>query len=279
MATMATPAPQRSFRGLIDELMARQRLLGGYGLACMAIFVPLFVATFGDPRQIGDVSIWLKPAKFFLSIGVFAVTMGWFFGYWRAERRGSWLEKVVVATILVAGTFELVWITWQGAHREMSHLNFESWFTRRMFNLMGVGAVALVMTCLLMAWEIARRPVTGLDPAYRLAVLLGLVLTFALGGSLGGHIAANGGAAVGSYSSGIPLFAWNQIGGDLRIAHFLGMHAQQALPLFATGLTALGLRCPNRWIAIAAIAYAGLVAAVWFQALAGDPLLAATAAV
>lgn len=273
MATIARPALPGPFGGLVGELVARQRLLGRYGLACLALFVPLFAASLIDPRQIGDVSIWLKPAKFFLSIGVFAVTMAWFFGYWRAERRGHWLETLIVGTILVAGSFELFWITWQGAQGEMSHFNFESWFTRRMFNLMGVGAVALVTTCLLMAWEIARRPAAGLDPAYRLAVLLGLVLTFALGGSIGGSIAANGGAAVGAYASGIPLFAWNQIGGDLRVAHFFGMHAQQALPLIAAAVIGFGIRFRLAGVLAASLAYAAIVIAVWMQATAGQPLL------
>ena len=48
-------------------------------------------------------------------------------------------------------------------------------------------------------------------------------------------------------AAGVLLFGWNRSGGDLRIAHFLGIHAQQALPLLAALVG--GLTRPTRWTA------------------------------
>lgn len=271
MASVAVTILARD--GFAAEYFRRQPLLAGYAFACLALGLVALGATAIDPRMIGPVSVWLKPAKFLYSIALFAGTAAWFFGYVRPERRRSALMLGTSAVLLVTSTFELAWIAWQGAHGRPSHFNFDTPFYARMYFLMGVAALLLVSTTLPLAWEIARRPVPNMDPAFRLAVVLGLILTFALGGSLGGYISANGGAAVGSYSSLIPLFAWNQAGGDLRVAHFFGIHAQQALPLMAAAFVALRVSQRSTWVVAGAAAYAALTLGVWAQATAGLPLI------
>ncbi|MGF1550087.1 MAG: hypothetical protein ACFBQW_06090 [Sphingomonadaceae bacterium] len=273
-ATLTAPArsPRLHAPGrFAAELFARHRLLASYAALCLLGALATSIAMLVDPRTILGVSVWLKPTKFFLSIAVFAGTAAWFFGYVRSDRRRSWLLRITVAILLLAASFELFWITFQGARGLASHFNFDTPFYATMYSLMGVGAVLLVSTTLPLAWEIARRPAPGLDPAYRLAVVLGLVMTFGLGGSLGGYISASGGAAVGAHASVIPLFAWNQAGGDLRVAHFFGIHAQQALPLFAAALAAM--RAPARLplVLLAALAWAALTLGTWAQAVAGRP--------
>ena len=248
------------------------RGLGGYALLSLAGAVVTTLLLVIDPRTIGDVSVWLKPTKFFLSIGVYAGTMAWFFGYVRPERRSAWLMKLTVGALLATGVFEQAWITWQAAHGLHSHFNFDTPLYALMYAMMGVAAVILVGVTLPLAWEIARRPVQSLNPAYRLAVLCGLGLTFALGGSFGGYISASGGSPVGAYASGVPLFAWNQLGGDLRVAHFLGLHALQALPLIAVGLRRIG-RLNMTWVTVATLLYAALTIGLWFSARSGVPLI------
>ena len=74
---------------------------------------------------------------------------------------------------------------------------------------------------------------------------------------------------------------WSTTGGDLRIPHFIGMHALQALPLLALLLTALARRFAPlrdddvraRLVVVAAAAYAGLLALLTWQALRGQPLI------
>lgn len=254
-------------RTFTRELLQRHRVLGGFALICLAGAAMTLVLQLLDDRMIGDVSVWLKPTKFLLSIGVFAGTAAWFFGYIRPERRNSALMILTVGVLLVTALFELVWITWQGAHGLKSHFNFDSEFYGGMYALMGVAATLLVGTTLPMAWEIGRRPVAGLNKAYQLAVILGLVLTFFLGGFLGGYISMSGGSPVGEYASHIPLFKWNNLGGDLRIAHFLGLHAEQFLPLLAWLFLKRRL-----WVILAAIAYAAITLTLWSTARAGVPL-------
>lgn len=73
---------------------------------------------------------------------------------------------------------------------------------------------------------------------------------------------------------GCPCSSWSTSGGDLRIPHFVGIHAIQALPLIA-GLAALARRYPvqssdlvrRRLVRTAVVGYAGVLALVTWQAL------------
>lgn len=248
-------------------MLRRQRWLGGFALLCLAGAIITFALQLTDERLIEGVSVWLKPTKFFLSVGVFAGTAAWFFGHIRPQRRKSAMMKITVAVLLVSGAFEIFWITWQGAHGLKSHFNFDTEIYALMYALMGVGAVLLVSTTLPLAWEIGRRPAEGLDKAYQLAVVLGLTLTFFLGGFLGGYISESGGSPVGEYASNMPLFRWNTVGGDLRVAHFLGMHAEQVLPLLAWLFVT-----QKRWVWLIFVVYGGLTLTLWATARAGMPL-------
>ena len=80
--------------------------------------------------------------------------------------------------------------------------------------------------------------------------------------------------------AGLPFLNWSIEGGDLRVAHFLGLHALQALPLFGLALDRWYSRWSSRRRALAAVAFAvaylGLVVAAFQQATAGHPLLGAS---
>ena len=73
---------------------------------------------------------------------------------------------------------------------------------------------------------------------------------------------------------GLPVTRWSTEGGDLRIAHFLGLHALQLLPLAGVFLSRrFRPAVAVRLLWILAFAYAGLTAATLVQALRGRPLL------
>lgn len=92
-----------------------------------------------------------------------------------------------------------------------------------------------------------------------------------------------GAHAVGVPDSGpsMPFTGWSTTGGDLRVPHFVGMHALQALPLFLLALVAPAPRVPRlrdarvrlRLVRVASCSYGMLVALVLWQALRGQPLI------
>jgi hypothetical protein len=257
----------------VAELLERQRALTLFAFACMLLTIPMLALQAIDPRTLHGVSVWVKPAKFFASVTIFALTAAWFWGYVRPERRRSRAMRRTAAVLIGAAAFELFYITLQAARGLDSHFNIGSPVYILMYGLMGVAAVLLVGTTLPLAWEIARRPAEGLRRDFVAAVVIGLLLTFLLGGGLGGYMSSGTGHSVGAEGGRLFLFGWNRSGGDLRVAHFMGIHAEQAIPLLA--LLVAGWSPRFRWLALGAgtVAYVALTLAIFVQAIGGRPLL------
>jgi hypothetical protein len=260
-------------RGVLREALHRQRTLTVYGLLLLVLTPFMLLAQQLDVRTFDDIDVWAKPTKFVFSVAVFALTSAWFFGYVRPDRRKAPSLRTSVAVIIAAGSFEIIYISWQAAHGLASHFNKSSSFYEIMYALMGLGAVSLVAATLPLAWEIARRPAPGLNPHYVAAVVTGLVMCVVLGGGFGIYMSQQPGHAVGPIGGHAPLFGWNRAGGDLRIAHFLGIHAQQAIPILGLLIGALSPRL--RWPTLigGSLAYAALAVALFSEALRGHALL------
>jgi hypothetical protein len=94
----------------------------------------------------------------------------------------------------------------------------------------------------------------------------------------GGGMPIAGGHSVGvpDGGSGLPIVGWSTVGGDLRAAHFVGLHALQVLPLLGWLLSRTNLDA-RRQVALvwtAGVAYLGLVLLLTWQALRGQSIIA-----
>jgi hypothetical protein len=258
---------------ILRELFHRQRVLAAYGLLLIVLTPFMLTMQAIDSRTFDGVDVWAKPTKFVFSVAVFALTTTWYFGYVQPDRRSHWRLRGLVAVILAAGSFEIIYISWQAGHGLASHFNHSSVFYEIMYGLMGVGAISLVAAGLPLAWEIWRRPLVGLRADYVAAVVIGLVLCFVLGGGFGIYMSQQPGHNVGSVGGHSLIFGWNRAGGDLRIAHFLGIHAQQAIPLLGLLVTEMSQRLRWRTLIAGSLAYAALAIALFIQAISGHALL------
>ncbi len=272
MASRAIPIHPFPFNPLA-ELIARHRPLALYGLALLILALAAAAMQALDPSVLASgVGVWVKPTKFIVSVGVFALTAAWFFGYVRPERRDARAMRRTAALLVLAGTFELAWIGWQAAHGLESHFNNDAPYFAFMYSLMGLFALLLIGTTLPLAWEIGRRPAAGLRPDFVAAVVVGLLLTFLLGAGFGAYMSAQPGHSVGAEGGRVLLFGWNRSGGDLRVAHFLGIHAQQALPILAALASGFAARTGWRLLIGGAFVYTALTAGLFVQAVSGAPL-------
>lgn len=222
---------------LTIELRARERRLTRYGGLLMALLLPMALAWAVDDRVLRDANVWIKPMKFSFSIAVLAWTTAWFVGHLPVEHRDSRAVDRIVWLLIGAGSFELAYITLQAALGEGSHYNVGSSLHAVMYMLMGVAALVLTVTQPMLAWQLARHPDLQRPAVYRHAVTVGLVLTFVLGAGIGGLLSAKQ-PPVGGAS--LPLMGWALFGGDLRPAHFVGIHAEQILPVVGFAAAALG---------------------------------------
>ncbi len=253
-------AGQNPLSALLAEALLRQRALTIFALLMWAAMLPTMLAWGLDDRLLRGVSVWIKPLKFMASVGLFALCTAWFIGLLPPERRAHRSIRIVVGMLIGAGLFEIGYITLQAALGEGSHYNTSSAFHGIMYSLMGAGAMVLTATQPLLAWQIARHARPEVPTVWRDAVVLGLVLTFLLGGGSGGLL----GSVQPPSGAGLPLVGWHLSGGDLRPAHFIGIHAQQWLPLAGLLLAPLAPRHARSGL----IAVTVLVVGLWLWAMA-----------
>ena len=244
------------------ELHAREPRLALFGALLLVLLLPMAVAAGLDDRMLRNANVWIKPMKFSLSIAVLAFTTAWFAGHLPERVRAGRAMDRIVWLLVLTGSFELGYITLQAGLGAGSHYNLSDAFHMAMYALMGIAALVLTATQPMLAWQLYRHGDRSLPSAYRQAVLLGLVLTFVMGAGAGMLLSnlqpPDGGA-------GLPVFGWTLQGGDLRPAHFVGIHAEQVLPLLAFAAGALGAVRARTVLWAGALAYAALFGAllVW----------------
>ncbi|HWO12360.1 MAG TPA: hypothetical protein VNN80_22845 [Polyangiaceae bacterium] len=241
-----------------------------------------------DPRSVLGAPVWLKPAKFAASIAIYCLTLAWLFGYMPGQARTRRLVSWTTVGVLL---FEMSIVGVQAARGTTSHFNVSSPLHTLLWALMG--AAVLVQTLSTVAVAVALFRQRFADHALGWALRLGLVLTIAgalLGGLMtrpteaqldemrAGRAQVSGAHTVGAPDGGpgVPVTGWSREHGDLRVAHFLGLHALQLLPLAALGLrrTRASEAQRSRLVFTLAGSHAGLVAILLWQALRGQPVLA-----
>jgi hypothetical protein len=248
-----------------------------------------------DNRDLLGHPIWMKPLKFMISFAVYCVTLAWMLSLQTRARRLGWWMGTVVAVGVAA---EMVLIVGQVVVRgRQLHFNMSTPADQLIHNIMATTVYVIWAGVLVVAIQLLfDKP--G-DRALRWSIRLALGTT--LGGMLLGNLmfratpaqqeaeAATGRMDhFGSHSVGVddggpgmPITGWSTEGGDLRIGHFLGVHALQAIPLVALGLVLLARRYPAlrpegpraALVAVGAAAYAGLIGLVTWQAERGESLV------
>jgi hypothetical protein len=230
---------------------------------------------------------WLKPAKFASSTAIYMVTLAWIFGHlpgWpRMRRTVGWMSAVILVG-------EVALINLQAWRGTTSHFNIGTPLDAVVFATMGLGI--LVQTGASAAATIAlwRQPFA--DRAFGWALRLGMAIAL-LGASTGGlmtrptsaqladarsghRMTVAGAHTVGAPDGGpgLPGTGWSVEHGDLRVPHFVGLHAMQTLPLTAWLLAGLIVEESRklRLVWVAAGSYALLFALLLSQALRGESL-------
>jgi hypothetical protein len=234
------------------------------GFIVLAVFTALGLI---DPRLLNGAVVWEKPAKFMLSFIVHVLTFAWAFALMPEAERRSPLNRRLSIAFVALFAFEVAYMALRAAQGEASHFNTGTPIATILYGLMGLAAVCLTAITAWFGWHLIR---TRSDLAAR-AQATGLILGAVLGTLAGAYLSGQPGHWVGgtpSDANGLPFFRWSTSGGDLRVAHFVGLHAMQAIPLAAW------LWPHPRIIRIAAIAVTLLTLAVFVQALNGQPLFA-----
>ncbi len=257
------------------------------GVLMLAALAGSLAGLWLDPRTITGAPAWLKPAKFAVSTAIYTLTLAWVFSYlpaWpRARRIGGW---TTAATLVL----EVAIIDAQAWRGTTSHFNVGAPLDLALWTVMGLAIVLQTLASIAIAVALWRQPFV--DRALGWALRLGLSITI-LGASSAGLMTRPTGAqmaharathqmtVVGAHTvdapdggPGLPATGWSREHGDLRVPHFLGLHALQALPLFALAFLRRGWSetMRTRVMFTAAGSYTLLFAILLSQALRGQAL-------
>jgi hypothetical protein len=198
-------------------------IFGGLMLAALGI---TYLVSLTDIRTIRDVGVWVKPMKFMAATVLFAWTTVWLVSIAHTSVGTTQTYIWITALLILTSLFEVVYITYQGSQGEASHYNNSDVLHMILFGVMAIAAVGLTATQAWLAWEIWQEQKTMGLSVVTLGVVIGLLLTFILSTVSGFLLGGNQPPA----GVGLPIVGWH-LYRDIRPSHFLGVHAQQFIPL------------------------------------------------
>jgi hypothetical protein len=223
----------------------------------------LLMMQFDDTKILG-INAWIKPMKFFLSVGIFSFTMAWFLPLLELPKK-SRLYSYIVILVLALENIIITYQAWKGT---TSHFNVSTRFNGYLFMAMGVAIMILTMWTAYITLLFFRKKNFTIPGPYLWGIRIGLLIfvLFALEGNVMVALMSH---TVGGADGGKGLFFvnWSRDYGDLRAAHFFGMHAMQILPLVGYYLCKT-----NRQMILYGILYFLMVASLLMQALLGHPI-------
>ena len=263
--TSITLQPSRAGISL-DTLRQASPLLWRTSIAFLALFALAAILSQIDPRLFNGISVWIKPAKFFLSLAVHMLTVSWALTLLPDAVRAGPVTRGAIGVLVAMAIFEMAYIALQAARGEASHFNSSSVMAQMIYTAMGIGAVLIMVSTAIIGLQILRSgPRTLLARSFGVSFILAALLTVWVGLTLGGM----GSHWIGgdqTDATGLPLVGWSTTGGDLRPAHFMGLHIMQAMPLVAlAGSRAL--------VAITGVVVLVATIAAYALALSGIPLI------
>ena len=213
----------------LHELHRRDQVLawvGWFHLALLALM--LMIAPF-DSRTVMGINPWIKPMKFCASIAIYLWTVAWFLGYLKGPRWAIATIRWGVASMMV---IEIIAIATQAARGTTSHWNVASTLDSVLWTAMSLGIlVNTLLEALLLVLFLVHR--VNIPRVYLWGIRLGLIVFLVLGSAPGFMMVFGGSHTVGAPDGGpgLPFVNWSTRAGDLRIAHLMGLHGFQILPL------------------------------------------------
>ncbi len=257
---------------VLASFRSRNALLYYLGVAHIVGAMILLLLIIVDDTQILGINRWIKPFKFFVSSAIYLLTFAWLTGDLPKGRFVRHFSTQISLAIIV----ENVLITTQAARGVKSHFHFETASGGIAFAVMGLFIIYNTIWVFLFTVRYFRAKLGDLPMSYTLGVRLGLVL-FLAGSALGGYMSAQAGHTVGARDGGpgLPLLNWSTGFGDLRVAHFFGLHGLQILMLLGLLMAYRRLSAEVKkgvvWLAFGSMVL--FISWTWWQATQEIPLI------
>src|SRR5215204_6379553 len=292
MATMFAQLPLSSRREIRTAVWCRNPPLVALVLAMLVLAAIALLGLIVDPRVITGAPAWMKPLKFAISIAIYGATLLWMLTFIPDRPR---LVAAISWGVFLGFGIEMVLIVMQVLRNTTSHFNVATSFDAAVFMTMGAAISGMWLLNAAVAFVLARRrfaesPIVWGVRLGLIAGLLGMTVAFLMTRPTpdqGAQLAATGSSPiVGTHAVGVedggpglPVVGWSTQGGDLRVAHFVGLHGLQILPLLGLALARFGpawlpMRDRSRLVGVASAFWIALVLLLTWQALRSQSLIA-----
>lgn len=254
----------------------RSQLMFSAATAALALVAGVLVLI--DSRELLGAPLWMKPFKFFISAALLSATLAYLIPRIQKATR---LVQIASKVILVSLAVELVLITWAAATETTSHFNVSSPLAIAVWSAMAGFITAVWIATMVITFVYIRfGDSTGIIKrafSWGMVIsLVGMAVAFLMTGPTSDQLADFQGIAgahtIGAQDGGpgLPLFGWSTVAGDLRIPHFVGLHALQVLPV---AVWLLRGRIIGRGVDFLALGYLALLTLLTFQALVGQSIV------
>ena len=249
--------------GFSKELKIRNKELFYFGALCLVLSIVCIVLSKLTTTQIQGVNAWFKPFKFAVSIGLFAWTMAWYCHYLL-----HFNTSIFNWTVIILFGLELVYIIFQASNGQLSHFNISTVTYSILYSLMGLAATIITLYTAYIGLLFFAQSFPSLPIYYLWAIRLGILIfvVFSFEGALMGSRMNHSVGAINDNSNWF-IVGWSKTVGDLRVSHFIGMHALQLLPLLSFYIFK-----NIKSTIIISLLYAVLAVTTLVQALNGKPI-------
>ena len=257
-----------------------------------AITIPFSMVMAGiDSSEIDNARSWFKPIKFSVSALLYCFTFLWMLSLTTKWQR---VTRIVGGLVALNLGYDIVWVVVQALRGVRSHYNTTP-LDAALYGLAGAAAsIVLLCNIVIIAIVLAHR---FEDKTLKWALIMGMVAT-TIGGFMGPFMSAPSATqlaalqagetpeVLGAHSvgvedggAGLPFLGWSTEGGDMRVAHFTGLHGLQAIPLLGVFINRLwGSTLSNKkrsgLIIVAGLGYAGMTLLLMWQAMRGQSVIA-----
>ena len=247
----------------IQTLKTRNESLFYFGLVCLFFACIFLLLSKITTTQVYNVNAWIKPFKFAFSTFLFSWAMGWYCHY-----LPSFNIQLFNWTVILLLGFEIVYIAIQANKGQLSHYNLSTPVYSALYSMMAIAASIVTIYTAYVGFLFFKFDFPELPSYYLWGIRLGIIIFvifsfegFVMGSRLTHTIGGPDGGP------GIPILNWSTKFGDPRIAHFIGMHALQVLPLVSFYILK-----NNKSTVVIALLYGLLALFTLIQALQGKAL-------
>jgi hypothetical protein len=248
----------------VQQLKLRNETLFYFGLICLAFSLLFLILAKTTSTEVYGVNAWYKPFKFAFSTLTFAWAMAWYCYY-----LPNFNINFFNWTVIILLGFEIFYIALQASKGQLSHYNISTPVYAALYSMMALAATLVTIYTAYVGFLFFIHSFPDLPSYYVWAIRFGIIIFvvfsfegFAMGSRLNHSIGAL------NDNSNWFIVGWSRTVGDLRVSHFIGMHALQVLPIVAYYVL------KNSKLTIILSALYGLLALLTFiQALKGRPLI------